>query len=264
MAKINNIETEFFNVLNDLKDYLKDLTLVGGWLPYIYSRFLWRSPTTQSITTADIDFGIRKQDIISNHSSTIFDMLSKMDYTERYIELGKLSPVVLCKAGKIPIHFITDLDISDTIIKKIIGVRINIDKIDKFNFLLEHRIPITVNYTKAIYNIYCPKPSAFLYHKGGTFIDRDEQGKQAKDLHYMYFILRFAPDVNTLFEEITSYKKKGYFSNIADNINDFFRSKTSEGCIMVEKEHGLDEYIEDLRQDIFEKFRELREILKSN
>ena len=31
---------------------------------------------------------------------------------------------------------------------------------------------------KGNYKIYCPKPSAFLYHKGATFIDREDEQKQ--------------------------------------------------------------------------------------
>jgi len=29
-------ESDFFGVLGDIEDYLPELTLVGGWVPYIY------------------------------------------------------------------------------------------------------------------------------------------------------------------------------------------------------------------------------------
>jgi len=38
---VKKIEAVFFAVLEDLKDYLPDLTIVGGWMPYVYSNFLW-------------------------------------------------------------------------------------------------------------------------------------------------------------------------------------------------------------------------------
>ncbi|MBU2529962.1 MAG: hypothetical protein KKD35_02885 [Elusimicrobia bacterium] len=31
----------FFEVLDDLEDYRQFLTVVGGWLAYVYFRFLW-------------------------------------------------------------------------------------------------------------------------------------------------------------------------------------------------------------------------------
>jgi len=58
LTEIENIETIFFKVLEDLKDYLVDLTLVGGWMPYVYSRFLWNNLVVKPIITTDIDFGV--------------------------------------------------------------------------------------------------------------------------------------------------------------------------------------------------------------
>ena len=112
-----------------------------------------------------------------------------------------------------------------------------------------------------IHRIHCPKPSAFLYHKTATFIDRDDEQKQAKDLHYMYFILRHAPDIDTILKEIIQYNKQGDFKEIHENLSRYFDRKTSKGCLMVEKENGPDEYIDDLRQDIFERFKNLQESL---
>jgi len=57
LIKLSEIETLFFNVLEDLKEYLVDLTLVGGWVPYVYSKFLWKNILTEPVTTVDVDFG---------------------------------------------------------------------------------------------------------------------------------------------------------------------------------------------------------------
>ncbi|OGD14448.1 hypothetical protein A2V47_08715 [Candidatus Atribacteria bacterium RBG_19FT_COMBO_35_14] len=62
-------------------------------------------------------------------------------------------------------------------------------------------------------------------------------------------------------EEVVEYKKKGYFIDISKNIKKYFERKTSQGCLMIEKENGPDEYIDDLKQDIFERFNQLLEFL---
>ena len=66
-----------------------------------------------------------------------------------------------------------------------------------------------------------------------------------------------------LFFEVLQYLKdyKCYFMGISKNIKKYFERKTSQGCLMIEKENGPDEYINDLRQDIFERFNELLEFL---
>jgi len=197
------------------------------------------------------------------HSKTIFEVLSSLNYKERHLRIGKMHPVVLYKQGEIPIDFITSPKTKDKLVEGLIGRQININKIDKFDFLLENRIPIKVRAEreKTSYIIQCPKPSAFLYHKGSTFIDREEKLKQAKDLHYMYFILRYTPNLDIVLAEVAEYKKKGYFIGISKDIKQYFERKTSQGCLMIEKENGPDEYIDDLRQDIFERFNKLLEFL---
>lgn len=264
MIELDKIESIFFKVLNDLKDYLEDLTLVGGWMPYVYSRFLWNNFSVKSVTTVDIDFGFEEAKA-KVYPKTIFQVLSSLDYTERHPKMDRMYPVVLYKEGKIPIDFITSPNVKDEIITKFIGSQININKIERFDFLLKHKIPVDVKdkSKKSTFKIYCPKPSAFLYHKGATFMDRENEQKQAKDLYYMYFVLRYAPDLNIIFREIGGYKQQGYFKEISKNLSEFFARKSSTGCLMVERENGPDEYIADLRQDIFERFDNLQICLEN-
>ncbi len=262
MNDIKRLELLFFEVLQDLKDYLDDLTLVGGWLSYVYSKYLWHNFEAQAVTTVDIDFGFGGSKT-KPHSKTIFEVLSSLNYKERHLRIGKMYPVVLYKQGEIPIDFITSPKTKDKLVTELVGRQIVINKIDKFDFLLENRIPIRVRTEreKKSYKVQCPKPSAFLYHKGATFIDREGEFKQAKDLYYMYFMLRYTPNLDIILSEIAEYRGKGYFIGISKNIKKYFERKTSQGCLMIEKENGPDEYIDDLRQDIFERFNKLLKFL---
>lgn len=217
---LEKIEAVFFSVLEDVSDYLPDLTLVGGWMPYIYSNYLWKTTVRNPVITADIDFGV-DQLVSKNYSKTIFETLSCLDYKERHPRMDRMFPVVLYKE-KVPVEFITYPTVDIKVIEKIVGQQIQINKIEKFDFLLKHRIPISIQVRKKSYLLNCPKPSAFLYHKGATFIDRENKEKQAKDLCYMYFILRYAPDIDVIFREASQYRQKGYFPDTIDNINKFF------------------------------------------
>lgn len=262
MINLNEIESIFFSVLRDLKDYLGDLTLVGGWIPYVYSRFLWNDVTVKPVTTVDIDFGFSGV-ATKVYPNTIFETLSPLDYKERHPRMDRIYPVVLYKEGKVRIDFIAPPVVAQDVIEKFIGRQINVNRIDKFDFLLKHRIPVDLKDKKhkETYRIHCPKPSAFLYHKGATFIDRENEQKQAKDLHYMYFILRYAPNTDTIFKEIGGYQREEYFKNTSKNLDRYFKRVSSQGCLMIERENGPDEYIDDLRQDIFERFKSLRSAL---
>ncbi len=259
---LEKIETIFFNVLEDISDYLSDLTLVGGWMPYIYSNFLWKTSVKNPVTTVDIDFGVDRP-VIRDYSKTIFETLSSLDYKERHLKMDRMFPVVLYKE-KIPVEFITYPAVDIKAIEKMVGQQIQINKIDKFDFLLKHRILVSTRAKKKnkSFLVNCPKPSAFLYHKGATFVDRENKEKQAKDLYYMYFILRYAPDVDLILKEVSQYREKGYLMGVPDNINKFFRRVSSQGCLLIEQENGPDEYIHDVRQDIFDRFKGLRDTLQ--
>jgi hypothetical protein len=202
------------------------------------------------------------QFITRDYPKTIFETLSPLDYRERHPQMDRAFPVVLYKR-KIPVEFITYPEVDINVIEKLVGAQIQISKIAKFDFLLKHRVPIPVQTKKKnkLYHVHCPKPSAFFYHKGATFINRENKEKQAKDLYYMYFILRYAPDIDAIVEETAQYSKEGYFKSISDNLKKFFERISSPGCLLVEQENGPDEYIHDLRQDIFERFNKLRETI---
>ncbi|MFA6599643.1 MAG: GSU2403 family nucleotidyltransferase fold protein [Candidatus Omnitrophota bacterium] len=258
---VNKIEAVFFAVLGDLKDYLPDLTIVGGWMPYVYSNFLWKNSVKRPVTTVDIDFGVDAPRN-SRYPKTIFKMLSGLDYTERHPRMDRMFPVVLLKE-RIPVEFITDPAVDITAVEALVGVEMQINKIEKFDFLLKHRCSITVQAPrgKGPYGLNCPTPAAFLYHKAATFIDRMNKEKQAKDLYYMYFILRYAPDINAILKEISQFSKEGYFQSVSENLAKFFEGVSSPGCLMIERENGPDEFLYDLRRDILERFSELRVVL---
>lgn len=263
MINQDDFESIFFKVLEDLKDYLPDLVLVGGWLSYIYSNYLWNNPEIKSITTTDIDFGISPVKT-KKYLHTIFDHLSSLDYQERHPQMNKMYPVILYKSGRIRLDFIASPDISKNILEKVVGSQIEINKLENFDFLLNHTLRIEIKKKRMKYLVCCPTPSAFLYHKAATFLERNDFQKQAKDLAYIYYILRYSPNMEKLFEEISQFKRNNIFPDILDKLKKYFFKKTDEGCLMVEKEFKMDFYINDLRQDIFERFQQLIDCLTSS
>ena len=102
---VNNAEIEavFFRVLDDLEEYLVDLTLVGGWLSYVYPKFVCDNLNVNPVTTVDVDFGV-SSGRPRVHKQTIFQILSSRDYTERHLSMDRMYPVVLFKEGKVRVE----------------------------------------------------------------------------------------------------------------------------------------------------------------
>lgn len=253
-------EKIFFQVLSDIKEFLENLILVGGWVPYIYAKFLWKGISKMPLATADIDLGVSAM-TKKFPSKSIYQKLSSK-YGEHHISMDRLFPVVL-HLENVEIHFISSEDLPKEIAHKLVGRQINIDKVEHFDILLNNRITVDVIDNKTNrYRLHIPTPAAFIYHKGLTFTDRQFDDAKAKDLHYIYYILRFCLNPNELISDLIKFKKHKSFSNFKANLTKYFQRISSQGCIMVERENGPDEYIDDLRQDIFERFVQLREALE--
>ncbi len=258
----NTPEKSFYLVLEDLRDHLPDLTLVGGWVPFIYARHVWKTETTHLVTTADIDFGLTGRASVSAEQ-TVFETLSKLDYREHHLNLGRLWPVVLYKNGQIPVEFLADSTTETKAIAAILGSQIHVNKLDKLGFLLRNRIHVRLRIGTQTRTLFCPRPSTFLIHKLETFTERDGDLKKAKDLFYAYFILRCIPDIAALYQEARGYRGERAFSQVEKNIGDYFSRLTSWGCLWVERENGPDELIQDVRKDAFERFNKLKEELQA-
>lgn len=248
-------------VINDLADFLPYLVLVGGWVPYIYAKYVWKNVPNLAVTTTDIDFGVSSKDYEGKES--IASCVRRLGYGERHVSMDRLIPfvpVVKDATGSIKaeVEFIADPRVSKNIREAILGREIKVNEIENFNILLESVIITTINKHK----IQIPAESMFVFHKLLTFVQRENKEKLKKDLYYAYYMLRFCPEKENLVNSVgllIKDKKEG--KSAKQNIRKYFRSADSQGPILIEQENGPDEYIDDLRQDIFKRFNKLRELL---
>lgn len=256
---MSKLESIFFQVLSDLKEYVEYLTLVGGWVPYIYAKYLWEEIKVMPVGTIDIDMGLGKT-IAKMPSQTIYEKLHAK-YKHRHLRMDRPSRDIVFTLENVEIHFISSEDIPQEIITNLIGTQLDIGRVRNLEILTENRIATEVLDNRANkYKLYIPKPSAFLFHKGLIFIDREYEEKKAKDLYYMYYVLRFCPDIDKVLEEINRFRKEKIFKDFQENIKSYFEHISSEGCLLVERENGPDDYIDNLRKDIFERFKPLYKI----
>lgn len=103
----------------------------------------------------------------------------------------------------------------------------------------------------------------FVFHKLLTFIQRENKEKLKKDLYYVYYMIRFCPNKQDLTADVISLiKSRKEGKKVKQNLDKYFSSVDAKGPLLVEKENGPDEYIYDIRQDIFDRFKGLREALQ--
>jgi hypothetical protein len=100
----------------------------------------------------------------------------------------------------------------------------------------------------------------FVFHKLLTFVDRENKEKLRKDLYYVYYMLRFSPKKEQLSDDVVSLiKKQKEGKQVKANLKEYFSSVDSKGPLFVEQENGPDAYINNVRQDAFDKFGGIRQ-----
>lgn len=261
-------ERAFFKLLEDIKAYLPYFVLVGGWVPYIYRNFLWKEDIPNPHLTTDIDLGFNP--IISKFpKQPVYNQFVRLNYPEWHLKVDRMFPVVpLVKIGEkgtsIPIEFLTTVNPSEEVLERLIGKQINVNRLDKFQLILENPISIKINLGRKEYEINIPPEGKFIFHKLLTFAYREDNIKMAKDLYYVYYVLRYVPSPDALLENVSIFKKVDDAKTVIKNLNDYFSHPQSEGVLLVEKEAGLSIYDEDLREDIYQRFNKLKEYLCQN
>ena len=253
MPEKTGYESDFFGVLADLVDYLPELTLVGGWVPYVYANFLWRNPAARPVFTTDVDWGVAPAGA-KPHRKTVFQVLSGLKYSERHSAFGKIQPVVFYRKNKTRLDFITPLSGEEGDCAGILGREVAVSRLEYFDFLLKHAVKVSLKRGGSAYALRCPKPTAFICHKCATFTDRTDRQKMAKDLYYAYFVLRYAPGPEEIAAEMRGYSGEPLYAKAMSNLREYFAGEMGRGCVMVAQENGPDHYIDDLAGDIHSRF----------
>lgn len=252
-------EKLLIKVIDDLADFLPYLVLVGGWVPYIYARYIWKNVPNMAVTTGDIDFGVGNQDF--NGKDTIASRVQRLGYGERHVSMDRIVPfvpIVKDASGdlKAEVEFITDPKVPRKIVNKIVGQEIKINEIEHFSLLLGSVITAQMDAR----DIRIPTESMFTFHKLLTFVDRQNKEKLRKDLYYVYYMLRFCPKKEQLADDVVALiKKRKEGKKVKKNLKEYFSSVDSKGPLFVEQENGPDAYIDNVRQDAFDKFSGIRQ-----
>lgn len=258
MSKEFSGEKLLIKVIDDLADFLPYLVLVGGWVPYIYARYIWKNVPNMAVTTGDIDFGVGAQDY--NGKDTVASCVQRLGYGERHVSMDRsfpFVPIVKDASGdvKAEVEFITDPKVSRKLVNKIVGQEIKINEIQHFSLLLGSAITVQMD----LKSIQIPTESMFTSHKLLTFIDRENKEKLRKDLYYVYYMLRFCPKREQLADDVVTFiKKRKEGKQVRENLKEYFGSVDSKGPLFVEQENGPDTYIDNVRQDAFDKFSGIR------
>ncbi|MBI2119003.1 MAG: hypothetical protein HYT97_05185 [Elusimicrobia bacterium] len=237
MSDLVAYEKVFLETIHALgQDQLDQLIVVGGWCPYLYTKYLWKKDVPFP-RTLDIDFAVMNPSP-KTFSLPVYDRLSKAGFYPELVDLddeNRFQFVYRDKDIKVSIDFITSSDNAprEPLVLKVPFVEcFPIDEAD----ILFRAEPSrqTIRYQEKDIRLQFANPSTFLIQKGLIIDRRMPTGKSDKDLASVAFVLRFAPDRQPIIEGIRALKNYRMFPDFRKKMKKLFQRPGSRGYRILE------------------------------
>ncbi len=263
MSESDALEQAFLETLAGLSAELPHLIVVGGWCPYLYSAYLWKKPVPHIPTTMDVDLGVTETGA-RRFETTVYDRLKRLGLEMEPLHDGEPEPIEFVSSREhlqMKLEFITSFETSDDTLKRFLGKKLACHRIDAFEILLKDPVTLEVGKRRKL-AVQAARPELFLFHKGITFINRSASLKRDKDLFYVYFILRFSPDLPALLEALAQLKSHEYFNPFRKNLVRHLKDPSRPGYLMLRPFIARWIPEREINQEIEETFRGLLKLLR--
>jgi hypothetical protein len=228
-------ERALSDVLAALGESLKNLVLVGGWLPFIYARHLWRMGAVDIPQTTDIDLGVGEIGA-GRFQATVFEKLTRAGLAAESIHPGEATPLQFVhRKGRtaVRVEFLTSEFVSDDTRARFLGKNLAWSRLAAFEVLLKETIPLWLDLGGKSFQVKTPPPARYFYHKALIFEARDNEYKMGKDLYTFWWGLRFAPEPDALIQEILALKGDEFFPRFTETMAEQFKDAGSPGYALL-------------------------------
>lgn len=266
-----------------LHDYLPDIVLCGGWVPFIYREYVVNSQPPPPLLTNDIDFAV--PGILSLKREKRIDQILKdvgfkpvqIDAEFHMSHFGKSRPPVTKfeyeKDGlKIKLEFITALKGKGEVGVKTVQRGVTAEALRYVDILLDNYQKVEIreqlaNKQNIHLKINIPTPAAYVYQKGLTFVRRLTELKKGKDLCYIYDLLENYGELHKImyddFQGVCKKYHAKWFKTFSGNIESYFNGANADGPILVQQQYKSDIPPEQFRQRVFRTFQDFLSKLKA-
>jgi hypothetical protein len=228
--------------LEVLQSYLREIVIVGGWVPLLYRKYGQMPSRHPSVRTMDIDIAVPRR-LEEQGRPTIDELLSSAGYK---IHLsGSDIPITKYELANPPtnIEFLTsEVGRSG---KAAIPVQrgLTVQALRYIEILLQNTREIEINDVVSGSDISLvirvPSPSAFIYQKGLTLPYR--HSKVSKDLYYIFDLLDSPKERDSISVEINSFQSQypaKWFHRFIRNLNKYFPELGAEGPALLATQYS--------------------------
>ena len=264
--------TGLLNTLWILRDYLSEIVVGGGWVPFLYYRYLIEKSDRETIFTRDIDLLVKSQVPVIG-SQTIDKLLGAAGL--KTVFKSRDTPPLIHYEGEIDgvaveIEFLTDQPGSSSDSVRKVQPDLYAEALRFISLVVDNTVELTISHRAfgeegAQLIVKVPTPAAYVFHKGLIYRRRKDQRKGYKDLYYIFDILtgchKMMPSIMDDFVRLARLHKS-WFRTFVNNLGTDFADADSDGVLRIVEQRPADVF-QDLDEDqfrifvygTFEKFR---------
>ncbi|MBI4396113.1 MAG: hypothetical protein HY548_03390 [Elusimicrobia bacterium] len=228
---MNFYEKAFHETLYALgQQHLDNLIVIGGWCPYLYSRYAWdrKAPFP---STVDIDFAVKKMSP-DHFSEPVFRKLAAANLVPRKMDMddeNRFQFAYISDRLLIPVEFITTPSVLPKGQKVLARPYVACDPVPEVDIALRTAsIRQVIRYKDKDLLVQTASPAAFIVVKGLLLEHRVNSQKLPKDLASIAFVLRYVPDLQNLLNEVAALREHESFSEFVVILKKMFRE--GDGC----------------------------------
>jgi len=267
----DGVQEVLFRTLMVLEDYLPDIVISGGWVPYIYNRYVAAHPPAEPVRTHDLDLVVPER-FPPKGRRPIDQLLLEAGFTQ--VLTSHAAPPV-CKyfyeneGLEIEIEFLTRLKGPEQMVTKTVQKGLSAQALRYVEILQENAFPVAIRVDladgkKVTLTPNVPRPAAYIFQKGLIFTGRKR--KKAKDLYYIYDLLDHYPEFHEeIIVDFQTFKTRypgGWMRTFVKNLERYFQSPASEGPILVEEQYQGPMAREVFRNRVHRVFKDFLEEIK--
>lgn len=231
----------FFATLKLLREYLPEIVIGGGWVPFLYYRYYVGDRLHMPVLTKDIDFMVKHR-LPKTGLKTIDQILTDANLTAEFKTLD--TPPIVHYEGKIggaavEIEFLTDQTGSNSEVVLEVQKGLHAEALRYVSIITENVLQLTLIDedflpAKSELVVQVPTPAAYIFQKGLAFTRRRDKTKAAKDMYYLFDILSGLPQLRSEIETdfgMFSKRHARWFQTFIRNLLNFFDSSDGEGSL---------------------------------
>ncbi len=255
--------TGLLNTLWILRDYLSEIVVGGGWVPFLYYRYLIENSDRETIFTRDIDLLVKSQVPVIG-SQTIDKLLGAAGL--KTVFKSRDTPPLIHYEGEIDgvaveIEFLTDQPGSSSDLVRKVQPDLYAEALRFISLVVDNTVELTISHRAfgeagAQLIVKVPTPAAYIFHKGLIYRRRKDQRKGDKDLYYIFDILtgchKMMPSIMDDFVRLTRLHKS-WFRTFVNNLGTDFADADSDGVLRIVEQRPANVF-QDLDEDQFRNF----------